>query len=128
MRFPTRVLTGMMLAAVALAASGCAHQPPPVSTAFGDARTLNLGESARYDDGLGLKLEVIDDSRCGQGMVCVWAGELSPQLKLSGGRFGDTPATLRLGTGRGRDRQIGGYRIELLQATPQTATLVVTRP
>jgi hypothetical protein len=119
-------MAALLLCALA-AVSGCAHQPP-VATTFGAARTLAIGESALYDDGLLLTLEGIADSRCAQGMVCVWAGELSPQLRLGGGRFGETPIALRLGTGRGRDRQTGGYRFHLLQATPATATLVVTRP
>lgn len=122
-RFPMAALLLCALAAVA----GCAHQPPAATT-FGAARTLAIGESALYDDGLLLTLEGIADSRCAQGMVCVWAGELSPQLRLGGGRFGETSIALRLGTGRGHDRQTGGYRFQLLQATPATATLVVTRP
>lgn len=120
-RFPTAAL----LLSTLLALAGCAHRPP-VTGAFGDARTLDVGEATVFEDGLLLKLEGIADSRCRPGLVCVWAGELSPQLRLSGGRFGDAPVALSLGTGRGRDRQTGGYRFQLLQATPTTATLVVT--
>jgi len=127
MPFASRFPTAALLLCVLTAVSGCAHQPPAAGS-FGTARTLEIGESALYDDGLLLTLEGIADSRCAQGMVCVWAGELSPQLRLSGGRFGETPIALGLGTGRGRDRQTGGYRFQLLQATPATATLVVTRP
>lgn len=114
------------LIALLLAGAGCAHQPAPA--AYGGTLTLAVGESASFDDGLSLRLDRIEDSRCRQGVQCVWAGELAPVLALSGGDIGKAALELRLGTGTAPARQQGRYRFVLRQATADTATLMVTRP
>jgi len=123
-----RPFPAVLLSVLLSAGAGCAQLPasvPPV--ALGSTQTLAIGGTARYDDGLTVRLEKIEDSRCRQGMQCVWAGELAPLLQLSGGEIGDKPVALRLGTGTAPQKQQGRYRFVLRQATPETATLAVTR-
>ena len=46
--------------------------------------TLRQGESVTLAPGTTLKLERINDSRCKQGAVCVWAGYISYAFVLTG--------------------------------------------
>jgi hypothetical protein len=45
---------------------------------------LRQGDSVMLAAGTHLKLERINDSRCRQGAVCVWAGYISYTFKLTG--------------------------------------------
>ncbi len=113
--------------ALLLAAVGCASQPEVPPAAFGSTQTLAVGQAVRFDDGLSLELDRIEDSRCKQGLQCVWAGELAPILELRGGLGGDKATELRLATGSAPKKQLGRYGFVLRQATPETATVTVTR-
>ncbi|HSW11211.1 MAG TPA: hypothetical protein VLI06_00120 [Solimonas sp.] len=125
---PRPRLAVLLLSALALAGSGCAQQPERPPVALGSTQTLAVGDALRYDDGLGLRLQKIEDSRCRQGMICVWAGELAPVFELRGGLAGEPPVELRMGTGTARAKQQGRYRFVLLQVTPEAATFTLTRP
>lgn len=107
--------------------AGCAHQNELPAAPYPSSQTLSVGSSVRFDDGLSLQLEKIEDSRCKQGVQCVWAGELAPVLELRGGLVGDKAVELRLGTGSAPVKQQGRYRFQLRQVTPEAATLLVSR-
>lgn len=113
--------------ALALAVAGCASQPQTPPAAYGSTQTLTLGQTVRYDDGLSLELARVEDSRCKQGQQCVWAGELAPILEVRGGLSGDKTTELRLATGSAPKKQLGRYTFVLRQATPEAATVTLTR-
>lgn len=123
-----------VIALLSLAGFGCAPTPtpkpnepvtPPVA-AFGSAVTLAVGDSATYDDGLVVRLTEINDSRCPQGVQCVWQGELAPALRLSGGGLA-APLDLRFGTIRGLKKSAGGYDFAVSGVTTASITLVVSQ-
>jgi hypothetical protein len=113
--------------ALLLALAGCASQPEVPPAAYGSTQTLALGQTVRYDDGLSVELDRVEDSRCKQGLQCVWAGELAPILELRGGFVGDKTTELRLATGSAPKKQLGRYTFVLRQATPEAATVTLTR-
>ena len=116
-----------LLPALLLTLAGCASQPEIPPAAFGSTQTLSVGQTVRFDDGLSVELERVEDSRCRQGMQCVWAGELAPILQLRGGFAGDKPVKLRLATGSAPAKQQGPYHFTLRQATPEAASVTVNR-
>ena len=91
--------------------------------------------------GEGLRISfsnVAEDSRCPEGVQCIWAGNGRVVLKLSRARR--RPASLRLNTGMDpRQSSYGGYEVKLVGLNPYpkegaairkrdyVATLVVTR-
>lgn len=115
------------LLSLPLAGAGCATRQELPAAAFPSTQTLAVGNSVRFDDGLNLKLARIEDSRCRQGLQCVWAGELAPVLELRGGLAGEKTTELRLGTGSAPEKPLGRYRFVLRQATPDSASIAVSR-
>lgn len=108
---------------------GNANEPGPVGSgaaAFGEAETIAVGETAEWDDGLEVKLERIDDSRCQPGVVCIWQGELSATFTISGGTTAGS-RELRLGTETAQRASIGGYSFVLQGATATSVTLRVEK-
>jgi len=61
-----------------------AGQPKPRKTSA--SYTLRQGESVMLAPGTQLKLERVNDSRCKQGAVCVWAGYISYSFTLTSRR------------------------------------------
>ena len=55
---------------------------------FAGSVTFVINQKIKFDDGLIVNLKEIHDSRCKQGTVCVWAGELSPVFNIIGGGVG----------------------------------------
>ncbi len=120
-----------LLAAISIAfivsGTGCPRVAPtiPESRAgFGGTIMLSIGKSLTFEDGLHVTLVEISDSRCPEGVVCIWQGELSPVVGLSGGTL-PADATLTLGTVRAKAASTGNYAITLVAATETTATLSV---
>ncbi len=103
--------------------------PTPTSSqspaSFGDAITLTLGKSVTFSDSLSITLKTINDSRCKNGVQCIWAGELSPVLSLSNGSF-VVPRDLTLGTITAQTTDLNRYRFTLVSATESSATISVT--
>ena len=118
-----RCLVLPLLAVVGACASASASAPP---VAFGTPATYAIGDTRTYADGLSVTLERIGDSRCKDGMQCIWAGELAPELTLRGGGLA-APQTVHLGTSRTGRTQVGDYALALDAATESTATLTITR-
>lgn len=94
---------------------------------FGTVAGLAVGGTVVYEDGLRVRLDKIDDSRCPDGVQCIWAGELAPILTLTGGLFGDESRELRLGTVSMRKSALGGYSFALNDATDSSVGVIVSR-
>lgn len=103
---------------------------------YGEPQTYYEKESAinqgLYPEGLNPKtyitvtLDSIADSRCKEGVVCVWEGELGANLTID---LDGSKQQLYIGE-RTRDRaDVNGYEIRLVSVDPQekTATLIVTK-
>jgi hypothetical protein len=73
------------LAAVALALGASCATAQPASTPVGAEFRLRIGESATVADaGLTVTfVEVVADSRCPAGVVCMWMGEVTIALDLA---------------------------------------------
>jgi hypothetical protein len=100
--------------------------PAPGAIVFGTAVTLSVGGTASFQDGLSVTLAKIDDSRCPPDVVCIWQGELSATFRARGGKLGDEARELVLGTVRGTVAALDGYEFTLRDATPASATFVVS--
>jgi hypothetical protein len=101
---------------------------PAISeSAFENPITLTLHQQVKLTDGLVIFLQAIDDSHCDPRMVCVWAGELSPVLDISGGSVGAVAQEVRLGISTAKKVTKNGYTFELKNATETSATIVVTK-
>ena len=88
--------------------------------------------------GLTIKfVSVVEDSRCPEGVQCVWAGNAKIQVKVTNAR-GSEILTMNTGAGPKGD-QYGGYAINLINLEPgkpqhgklpasrYTATFSITR-
>lgn len=110
---------------VVFAGAGCTSVLPPSSShAFGTSVSVQTGETTLFSDGLQMTLVSIDDSRCKEGVVCVWAGELSPVLTLTGGTLTQA-SSVRLGTTSAPVMRAGGYDLTLIASTDTEATIQV---
>jgi hypothetical protein len=65
--------------------SGCAGQANNINAALGGQFSLSIGQSATItEEGLKIKfIEVIGDSRCPQGVQCIWAGEANSLIEIT---------------------------------------------
>lgn len=92
-----------------------AVSPNPTGTwqAFGSPAMLAVNQVVVFEDGLAVTLTGINDSRCKQGVVCVWAGELAGQFSITGGSLGSLTEKFVLGTAQIREKTVGGYVISL---------------
>lgn len=93
---------------------------------FNSAVTFQINESVKFIDGLSVTLLGINDSRCKPGVVCVWAGELSPMFVLVSGNIGETQKEIRLGDSTAKQLIQNNYIFLLNSATENTATITVT--
>jgi len=94
---------------------------------FGSTNVLVVGHSVTFSDGLTIVLDKVNDSRCPPIVSCVWSGELAPQLTVHGGGVG-APQSIKLGTVANKKLAIGVYEFALINATTDSATLVVAKP
>lgn len=63
------------------------HTPIIMSSTFDKPTTAKLGDTINYPDGLSLKIISINDGRCPQGVMCIWAGEVTVTIEFSGPNF-----------------------------------------
>lgn len=91
---------------------------------LGSEIELSVGESAVFEDGLTAQLTAINDSRCQPGVVCIWEGELSPVLTLSGGNL-HANVEVTLGTSTKPTSTVGTYTVNLIEATESAATISI---
>ena len=78
------VMNFVTLLALLLAAA-CASQPNEISVNLGQKFNLAIGRSASIsEEGLKIQFtEVISDSRCPRGALCVWEGEVSCLVEIT---------------------------------------------
>lgn len=91
---------------------------------FGSSIVFVINQKVKFSDGLIVMLKEINDSRCKQGVVCVWAGELSPLFVVE---MGSNSKEIRLGTVNNKKVEEIGYVFELKASTETTATISVVR-
>lgn len=82
-------------------------------------------EQLKFSDGLSVTLKEVNDSRCKPGLECIWEGELAPVFIVNNSTTG--PKEINLGTVRTKSVTENGYTFTLQDATPITATIVVTK-
>lgn len=100
----------------------------PATVTFGDLTILAIGEQIKFSDGLTVTLMEINDSRCYEEVVCVWAGELSFLLRITGGNVGNSFKEIRLGTATAvAGATENDYAFTLQGATETTATIMVIK-
>ncbi len=99
---------------------------PTAEIRYGNPIVYTIDETVTYPDGLMVTVTAINDSRCKPDVQCIWAGELSPQLTLTGGGLGKSVILLSLGTTRTTEQSAGTYKIKLGDTTLVSATLTIT--
>jgi uncharacterized protein YkwD len=100
---------------------------PTTQTEFNSAVSFLINEQKLFPDGLIVLLTAIADSRCKADVQCIWAGELSPQLTLTGGDFGTSSISISLGTSRSQALTSGSYTFTIGTTTTDTATVKVVK-
>jgi hypothetical protein len=119
------LLAAFMLASVYAGCNGGAapvSMPTGPTIALGQEFTLGPGQTASLADGaLSVRFErVSEDSRCPQGVNCVWEGDAV--VALVAARAGGTGQHQLHTSGRfARQVMEGPYRIELLKLEPVPA-------
>ena len=81
---------------------------------LGEEFELGFGEQVSLDNrGLSIEFkDLLEDSRCPEGVTCVWAGNAQVALLLN-----DSQATLNTYL-EPQEMTISGYRIELISVSP----------
>lgn len=87
--------------------------------------TFVINQKVKFADGLVVTLKEINDSRCINGRMCVWAGELSPVFNIIGGDAGNTNQEVRLGTTTAKQVTKNGYVFDLKDAKETYATITI---
>lgn len=74
-----------VLPLVILILSGCAGNSAEVKAGLGENFMLTIGQRASITgEDLNIRfVEVVADSRCPQGVQCIWAGEASSHIEIS---------------------------------------------
>lgn len=93
---------------------------------FGKMIAMNVKGKVIFPDSLAVSLNQINDSRCKAGVVCVWAGELSASLEVTGGRLGASSKEIVIGTVRNKIVSSDGYVFTLVGATEESAAITVS--
>ena len=125
-----RAAQGLLVAALLIAAIRLAGaqpgQPdpvakPPVPATLGEPFKLALHQAAVFaSEGLELRFEeVLEDSRCPPGMVCVWAGRVRIRVSLqkSGSAIGEAELST-MDTAQDKVTTVGGYLLNLAGVDP----------
>jgi hypothetical protein len=89
----------------------------------GEVFRLREGESRRAAGALVRFIEVASDSRCPQGVTCVWEGDADVRLTVDG-----HPVTLHNAGAERRRAAIDGRTIELVALAPQPEESSAKRP
>jgi hypothetical protein len=111
-----------LLLAFVLALPGCGTPTAPLARiALGQPFWLGSGRTAIMADGaLAVRfLRVVEDSRCPQGALCIWAGDVIVELGVT--RPADTEVKVQLSAFLDpRSATVSGYRIDLIGVEPVT--------
>src|SRR5262249_45167235 len=90
------------------------------SAALGEPFALHQGESARIEaEGIELGFDaVLADSRCAQGVQCVWEGDAAVRVWLRVGAGAREEALLHTAAREHRTATLGGYALRLVRLDP----------
>lgn len=79
-----RVCIGLALLAIISVGSGCQSVPPDIEAGLGEEFFLYLGQTAWISgENLAIKFEeMVEDSRCPKGVVCVWTGRVTCTVEI----------------------------------------------
>ncbi len=86
--------------------------PGQVISDYGQA-SLSLGNIVTFKDLSVSLLKVVDDSRCPQGVTCVWAGTANTELQIS-----DSAGTSTQKIELGKAVTVGNQTIEIVSISP----------
>src|SRR3990167_2824138 len=92
--------------------------------AFGSPINFTVGQTVTLPDYADVTLVKINDSRCKQGVVCIWAGELSPEFIVTYGNELGENMQITLGTTNNKKITKNGYTFTLEKLTETTATII----
>ena len=78
---------------------GCTSVGEKVKTSFGQEFSLRIGQSAQIGENeLEIKFEkVTEDSRCPKGATCIWAGQVSCEVLITGKEYSSYLTLTELG-------------------------------
>ena len=113
----------------ALMASACAHIPvADAGPALAERFWLRAGESAvmRGERATVTFERIVSDSRCAIDVQCIRAGEARAAFRLKAG--GALDVSFELDTDREQTREVGGYRVSLLDVSPAPKSTVRIAP
>lgn len=91
---------------------------------FNQKVSLSVNDSVSFSDGLTMVLKKIDDSRCPEGVQCIWAGELDGTLAVSGGKITKNQE-IHLGTMTNKSITLDGYTFSVKDATATNMSILV---
>jgi hypothetical protein len=100
------------------------ENPINIIVEFNQLITLRPNDKVSFSDGLNVLLKTMNDSRCPQGVQCIWAGELSGVFILSGGNF-TASKEINLGIMNNKRIALEGYIFSLQNITENSATILV---
>jgi hypothetical protein len=111
------ILSFLFLFAAATGAAGTA--PADEDVVLGQEFEIKFGRQVVIKtEGLRISFtNVIEDSRCPEGVQCIWAGNGKISLKLNKGRRRSMNMTLNTGLDP-RQNSYGGYEIKLVELSP----------
>jgi hypothetical protein len=112
-----------------IVASACSSTPAAdAGRALGERFSLRPGESARIrgEHATIVFERIVSDSRCAVDVQCIRAGEARAAFRLETG--GAAEISFELDTDRERTREVGGYRVTLVDVFPAPRSTVRVAP
>ena len=110
---------------------GCAGRAAAGASAeLGEPFALRVGESARIEaEGIEVGVEaVVADSRCAQGVQCVWEGDAEVRVWLRVGAGAREEAVLHTAARERRAARLHGYALRLVRLDPAPVAGRATPP
>src|SRR5262245_7433021 len=99
---------------------GCAGSAAGASAELGEPFALRVGESARIEE-VGIEVgvgAVVADSRCAQGVQCVWEGDAAVRVWLRVGAGAREEALLHTSAREQHEARLQGYALRLVRLDP----------
>jgi hypothetical protein len=94
------------------------NTPPPSTVELGETVVLDAGQTAEVaSKDISIRFaELVSDSRCAEGMVCIWEGEAVVALTLAEPGRGERTTAELASTGRGGKQSVefAACRVDLV--------------
>ena len=100
--------------------------PTVINAEYSKEILFKINDTKTFSDGLTIKLKEINDSRCKEGVQCIWAGELAGTFLVSGGVFSPSVEII-LGTTNNKSVTVKGYTFTLQKATEDSITIIIQK-